>query len=458
MVSTEMELYQKNVLVVGLGKSGMAAARFLRSRGARVTASDASGSGSADAVAELEQMGCLLELGGHRMETFENQDLIIVSPGVPHTIGPLCRAREKRIPVIGEIELASRFIQEPIVAITGTNGKTTTTTLVGEMLEASGMDVFVGGNIGRPLIEYVSGQPADRVVVEISSFQLDTIEDFRPDVAVLLNISPDHLDRYAGMPAYAASKARIFKNQTLRDTAILNGQDAWTLKFDEKIRARKLYFDGRKPGQPGADIKAGRLVLHLEDSNVRTVDLSEFKLVGRHNLENASAACLASLAAGGSLEAVTAALNGFKGLAHRVQYAGSVCGVEFFDDSKATTVDSVKRALECFDRPVILIMGGLAKGCDFHDLSEPVRTRCKKIVVIGEAADEIGSVLGPVCPGGVEKAFTMEDAVAGAFSHAVSGDTVLLSPACASFDMFSGYAQRGERFCQAIQKLRAANQ
>ena len=296
-----MELYRKNVLVVGLGKSGMAAARFLSSRGARVTASDASGSGSADAVAELEQMGCLFELGGHRMETFENQDLIIVSPGVPHTIAPLCRAREKGIPVIGEIELASRFIQEPIVAITGTNGKTTTTTLVGEMLEASGMDVFVGGNIGRPLIEYVSGQPADRVVVEISSFQLDTIEDFRPDVAVLLNISPDHLDRYAGMPAYAASKARIFKNQTSRDTAILNGQDAWTLKFDEKIRARKLYFDGRKPGQPGADIKAGQLVLHLGDSDVRTVDLSEIRLVGRHNLENASAACLAALAAGGSL-------------------------------------------------------------------------------------------------------------------------------------------------------------
>ncbi len=456
MVFTDMKLNRKNVLVAGLGKSGMAAARFLCGRGARVTASDVS-EGSAEAVAELKEIGCIIELGGHRMETFENQDLIVVSPGVPHTIAPLCRAREKRIPVIGEIELASRLIREPIVAITGTNGKTTTTTLVGEMLKASGMDVFVGGNIGRPLIEYVSGPPAERVVVEISSFQLDTIVDFRPDVAVLLNISPDHLDRYAGMPAYAASKVRIFENQTSRDTAILNGRDAWTLKLEENIRARKLYFDGRKPGRFGADIKAGRLVLHMEDSNVRTVDLSEFRLVGRHNLENASAACLAALAAGGSPEAVTAVLNRFEGLAHRVQYAGSVCGVEFFDDSKATTVDSVKRALECFDRPVILIMGGLAKGCDFQDLSVPVRKSCKKIIAIGEAADEIVSVLGPVCAGGVDKAITMEEAVASAFSHAVSGDTVLLSPACASFDMFSGYAQRGERFCQAIQKLRAAN-
>jgi len=187
------------------------------------------------------------------------------------------------------------------------------------------------------------------------------------------------------------------------------------------------------------------------------MDISEFKLVGRHNLENASAACLAALAAGGSIEAITVVLNRFEGLAHRVQYAGSVCGVEFYDDSKATTVDSVKRAMECFDRPVILIMGGLAKGCDFQNLSAPVRKSCKKIIAIGEAADEIVSVLGPVCAGGVDKAITMEDAVAGAFSHAVSGDTVLLSPACASFDMFSGYAERGERFCQAIQKLRAAN-
>jgi UDP-N-acetylmuramoylalanine--D-glutamate ligase len=460
-----MELYQKNILIVGLGVSGVSAARFAKKKGGIVTITDIEQEEALTAyLPEIRELGVKTELGQHRVETFEKADLIIVSPGVPHTILPLKQAREKGIPVMGELELASRYIREPIVAVSGTNGKTTTTRLLGRMLENSGFNVFVGGNIGNPLIDYAAEEKtADIVVAEISSFQLDTIDTFRPRVSVLLNISEDHLDRYSNFDSYVRSKARIFKNQTEDDTAVINGSDPYILSIIETIKARILVFyqQGRDDGkhEEYALIKsrdgqhAPGIEIFTKEIPEGFLDLSTVSLPGRHNMENAAAAALATLAAGGSLAGMQSALNDFKGLSHRLEFVEVINGVHFYDDSKGTNIDAVARAIEVFDTPVILIMGGRDKGGDYHRLSELMRSHAKKLIVMGEAGSMIKSALEDACREGAQVASGMEDAVHSAYLSAAPGDIVLLSPGCSSFDMYENYAQRGEAFCKAVENL-----
>jgi len=453
-----MDIANRNILVVGLGISGLAAARFLRNQGGRVTISDSAGEDDlGEHLPAVEEMGVGTEIGCHRDETFESADLIVVSPGVPHRIPPLERARARGIEVIGEIELAARFVAQPMVAVTGTNGKTTTATLIGEMMNRSGHRAFVGGNIGNPLIGYVdSDEKAEVVVVEVSSFQLDTVTSFRPRVGVLLNITQDHQDRYPDFDAYAASKARIFMNQRESDTAVLNGNDPVVLSVSQSIKSRKAIFrhaplDEKTTGNGSlaATIGDGSIALGMgaEANRVADIALSDGPFTGRHGLENVAAASLATLAAGGDLAGIRAAVKAFTGLSHRLEHIGSIDGVRYFDDSKATNVDAVVKALDAFHSPVVLIMGGRNKGNDFRPLVEPVRRHVKTLIIMGEAREEIASVLGRLVPS--QTAASMEGAVGQARSAATSGDVVLLSPACASFDMFTSYAERGTAFRRA---------
>jgi UDP-N-acetylmuramoylalanine--D-glutamate ligase len=410
------------------------------------------------------KLGATMELGRHNIETFERADLIVLSPGVPHTILPIKRAEAKGIPILGEIELAARFIREPVIAVSGTNGKTTTTELLGDMLKNSGLKVFVGGNIGNPLIDYADkGESAEIVVVEVSSFQLDTIDTFRPRVGVLLNISADHLDRYPDFEAYARSKGRIFENQQEGDAAVINVSDPLVRSISKGLKARKLpfYHHGNELDETmeGAVISWGdsqtspSITIHTKENPKRSLDLSLINLPGRHNIENVAAASLAALAVGGTFEGVQSALNDFKGLSHRLEYVATINDIRFVDDSKATNVDAVARALEAFNKPVILIMGGRDKGGDFQTLKKLVHQHTKKLIIMGEARDSIKSVLKDACTGGAQTTSTMEDAVLLSYHAAVPGDIVLLSPACSSFDMYSSYAERGDAFCRAVDNL-----
>jgi len=458
-----MDLRGKKILVVGLGKSGAAAAAFLKNRGAVVTATDAADEKDIGAAAdEMRALGIALELGDHPPGSFESADLIILSPGVPHTIGPLLKAAEHGVPVIGEIELASRFINEPVVAVTGTNGKTTVTELLGEMLRLSGLQVFVGGNIGTPLISYVdSRERADVVVVEVSSFQLDTIATFRPNVGVILNITEDHLDRYPDLEAYARSKARLFENQTPEDIAIINGADPLVDAVCREISAKKLIFCSGKAACVGAVIGDDRIQVRLPETSAGTagkngreisLDLSRGTFRGRHNLENAGAAGLAALAAGGTVAGIQNALDSFKPPVHRLEFVDTIKGTDYYNDSKATNVNAVVRALENFTSPVVLIMGGRDKGSHFAALEERVRRHVKKLILLGEAAGAIASVLGQTVE--TETVSSMETAVTAAAEAVLPGETVLLSPGCASFDMFISYADRGEAFKKAVRQLK----
>jgi len=459
-----MEIAGKNITVVGLGKTGMALARFLKKRGAAVVVTDmAAEEDLGPQVQELRQMGIVLEAGRHRPETFQQADLIVLSPGVPHTIAPVVRAQESGTVVMGEIELASRFIEEPIVAVTGTNGKTTTTELLGDMLKRSGLDVFVGGNIGDPLIGYVdAGRRADAIVAEISSFQLDTIDHFRPQIAVLLNITIDHLDRYPDFEAYAASKMRIFENQQTSDIAVLNSSDPLVRSLTSNLKNKKLFYPQAGADEDGAFINGSRIRFQANDpgpldvSSQRqwSLDLSRIKLRGRHNLENACAAGLAAIATGARPEAIQEALDQFHGGAHRLEYLDTIEDVEFFNDSKATNVDAVIRAVQCFDKPVVLIMGGLDKGSNFEPLRNFFRGHIKSLIVMGQAAGLIRTALGDLTP--TVAATSMAEAIKHARQAASPGDVVLLSPGCASFDMYDNYAQRGDDFRQKVMNLNLA--
>jgi UDP-N-acetylmuramoylalanine--D-glutamate ligase len=448
--------------------TGLATARFLHHRGAAVTVTDmAAEEDLAESVLELHQMGIRTELGGHRRESIESSDLIVLSPGVPHTQDFLIDAGRKGIPVIGEIELASRFVRDPIIAITGTNGKTTTTSLLGDMLAQCGMQVFVGGNIGQPLIGYVDREEkADWVVLEISSFQLDTIESFRPDIGILLNITEDHLDRYPDMTGYAASKGKIFYNQTCHDIAIFNGSDPWVLSETNRIHSRKWVFNGPGPLDEGAWIRGNDLTLAFSTCPHRfphsscaqpapgsvRLDLRQSRLYGKHNQENICAAVMAAFAAGGDIRDIQIALNAFQGLSHRIEFVQTLNGVTYMDDSKATNVDAVYRALESFKEPVVLIMGGRDKGGDYRILKQMMRNPVKHLILLGEASQIIAKSLGRLVP--TEQASSMQAAVIKAHRAASPGDVVLLSPACSSFDMFRSYAHRGDVFQNEVKRLR----
>lgn len=456
-----MNLAGKKALVVGLGKSGVAAARFLQRRGAAVTATDSAAIDRLDPeVDRLRQSGVALELGAHRRQTFESADLVVLSPGVPHRLPEIEAARRRGAEVVGEVELAARYIAEPIAAITGTNGKTTTCSLVGAMLAEAGIEVFVGGNIGDPLIGYIDGDRKAAVVAEISSFQLDTIVHFKPAVAVLLNVADDHLDRYPDFEAYRRSKARVFENQDGRDVAIINGGDPNVRKAAEDGIAPRLVYCRAEGDRPPSDFQGAwigprGIDFFLPDTAGdrphRFLARSAIALAGRHNVENAAAAVLTALSLGGSFEAAAAVLSRFSGLPHRLEFVSEIGGIRYYNDSKATNVDAVARALEGFSEPVVLIMGGRNKGSRFEPLRSAMDANVRHLVVMGEARNEIRRALQGALP--VTEAASMVAAVNQATAQARAGDIVLLAPGCASFDMYSSYAERGRDFRRAVDAL-----
>jgi UDP-N-acetylmuramoylalanine--D-glutamate ligase len=452
-ITQTLEIKNKHILVVGLGKTGNALVRFLNHRGARVTVTDqADAELLGDALDAIRDCRVRLELGGHRLETFLSADLIVLSPGVPHTIDPVRRARAANIPITGEIELAYRFLKTPIIAITGTNGKSTTTLLVGQMLTDAGFDVFVGGNLGTPLIEYADqGGQADFAVVEISSFQLDTIDIFRPRAAVLLNITADHLDRYDDFAGYVQSKGRIFKNQAPDDFAVINYADPATRELAPAIRAKLLPFNIDPENGVGAWLADEEIGLRLPDGGEVRLDCRNIPLLGAHNRENIAAAALAASAVGAPFASIQETVRRFQGLPHRMTPVGTFKGIQFVDDSKATNVDAVVRALASFSTPVILIMGGREKGGAYSALKSLFPGRIKHLVLMGEAADSIAAELGAEAP--FSRVATMAEAVRTATAQGSPGDTVLLSPACASFDMYESYAHRGDDFANCVMEM-----
>ena len=450
-----MDLKHRHIVVFGLGRSGLAAAELLLAKGARVTVTDSRGPGDlGEAVAAAEELGCALDLGGHDAALLERADLIVISPGVPHTIAPLMAARQRGVAVIGEVELAARFITAPIAAVTGTNGKTTTTELLGAMLKASGRATFVGGNIGNALSRCAtSGERFEAVVAEISSFQLDTTERFRPRVGVLLNISADHLDRYDGLAGYAASKARLWARMGDGDYLVYNGMDAAVVDLVAGAPGTRLPFrnaGSQEDPSPGALIRAEQIELRLEENGATTLDLSRTRLLGPHNRENIAAAALTALALGGTPAGIQRAVDGFAPLPHRIEPVGTVGGVTYVNDTKATNVDATVRALACFEGPVALILGGRNKDNDFRQLRAAVRAGARLVIANGECREEIAAALAG-CGVPVEVVATQAEALDTARRAAAPGWTVLLSPACASFDQFDNYAARGAAFRATVE-------
>lgn len=444
-----MQLEGMNILVAGLALSGRAAARLCLKKGGRVTVTDLKPSQElSQAADELAALGARLVLGRHQIQDFTQADLVVVSPGMPLTSKYLQAAIKAGVPVIGELELASRFISAPLAAITGANGKTTVTSLLGHILAAANRKVFVGGNIGHPL-SLAAEDGYEAVVAEVSSFQLEAIESFHPAVAVLLNITPDHLDRYASFEHYAAAKRRIFINQGEGDLAVLNLDDEPSRA--SQTRARKAFFSRRQRLETGACLDQGRIVIREAGRELAGLDCAELGLAGAHNQENVMAATLAAMGRGVDPQAALKAAAGFRPLAHRMQPVGVVNGVEYYNDSKATNVDAVAKGLEGFDRPVVLIAGGRDKAGDFGQLAPLAAEKVKHLVLIGEAAGKMEEALSGVAP--VTRAASLEEAVALAASLAAPGEIVALSPACASFDMFDSYIHRGEVFTRLVAQL-----
>lgn len=449
-----MDLKNKKVLVVGLARTGLATVRFLAGRGARVKVSEAKPAGELEAARKaLVDIPIEWELGGHTVPFFGDVDLIVVSPGVPIDIEPLAQARAKRIPVLSEVELAFRFLRRPLIAVTGTNGKTTTTTLIGEMLRASGKSVFVGGNIGNPLIDYVgTPQKEEWVVAEISSFQLEGIGMFRPTIGVLLNITEDHLDRYADFQEYIRAKARIFENQGKEDTALLNADDPLTFQFAHRVESQVFLFSAQRPVPVGSFLEKGAIFYQEADGKRTRYDLSRLKIQGAHNLENLMAAIAVGHICGCPPGVLQRVIDEFRGLEHRLEWVRDIDGVGFFNDSKGTNVGAVVKSLMSIQRPILLIAGGKDKGGDYSPLKNLIAERVKGMAVIGEARERIGGALGGLTE--TVQWNTLEEAVHWAFSRARSGDVVLLSPACSSFDMFENYQERGKRFKAIVHELK----
>jgi len=430
------------VLVVGMARSGIAAARLLHSRGYSVFVTDA---GQPASTAELEKENIPFETGHHTRSMFLDAEEIVVSPGVPLDIEPLAAARASRVPVISEIELAFRYLQGEVVAITGSNGKTTTTTLIGEVLKAGGRHVQVGGNIGVAIAGLVATSTVQTInVVEVSSFQLDAIRTFKPNVGVLLNITPDHLDRYSGFEAYRASKFRLFENQTSQDIAVLNADDPQVFPPLRQLPAPVRLFSRKAKVERGAFQFGSELF--LDGSRVMRVD--EVRLRGAHNVENVLASMAAASCYSIDSETIATSVRQFKGVEHRIEFVESIRGIDFYNDSKATNVDSAIKAVESFNGNIILILGGKDKGASYAPLVEAMTGRVKHVLLIGAAAAKISGAVGERFPKTLVK--DLPEAVDRALSIGASGDVVLLSPACASFDMFDNYEHRGRVFKEAV--------
>jgi UDP-N-acetylmuramoylalanine--D-glutamate ligase len=451
-----MELTGKRVLVVGLGRSGVASALFLQSRGARVTVSDAKSEDQLrEQIPTLLDAGIAVETGAHGERTFRDQDLIVVSPGVPVDAEPLVQARALGQPVIGEIELASQFLPGPIVAITGSNGKTTTTTLVGEILASSGVKTLVGGNIGTPAISLTEQATADTtIVLEISSFQLETIRTFRAKVAVVLNVTPDHLDRHRTFAAYVDAKARIFENQQPDDFAVLNADDPTCVELAGRTNARVFWFSREREVESGAIVREGQVVFLRNGSPQVVLAVSEIPLKGSHNLENILAAVCAGALMGCAPEKIRRAIVNFKAVEHRLEFVATIGGVEYYNDSKATNVDATMKALQSFPSNIHLILGGKDKGSDYTLLNDLLRERVKSVYTIGAAAEKIQTHITGTTQ--IVSSGTIEAAVKQAAAVAQPGDVILLAPACASFDQFQNYEHRGRVFKDLVGQLDAS--
>ena len=449
-----MDLENKRVLVVGLGKSGVASALFLKARGAQVTVSDSKSEDSfREEIPLLLDHGIAVETGGHGERTFREQDLIVVSPGVPVDAPPLVQARAHGESVIGEIELAAQFLSGPIVAITGSNGKTTTTTLAGEIIKAGGFTALVGGNIGTPAISLVEqANPKNITVLEVSSFQLETIQTFRPKVAVILNVTPDHLDRHRTFQAYTDAKARIFENQRSDDFLVLNADDPTCAELASRTRSKVFWFSRKNEVQQGAHVRDGRLFFRDGKGQYEIMLSSEIPLKGDHNVENVLAAICVGALMGCRPEQIRQAIRNFKAVEHRLEYVATVRGVEYYNDSKATNVDATIKALESFPANIHIILGGEDKGSDYTVLSDLLRKRVKRVYTIGAAAEKIESHIKGAAE--VIHAETLENAIQKAAATAQTGDIVLLAPACASFDQFNSYEHRGRVFKEIVHSLK----
>jgi len=449
-----VDLKDKRALVVGLGKSGVASALFLKSRGARVTVSDSKPEAELrNEILLLLDHGITVETGGHGDRTFRGQDLIVVSPGVPFDAPQLEQARALGEPVIGEVELAAQFLSGPIVAITGANGKTTTTTLAGEIIAAGKFPTLVGGNIGTPAISFADqARPDTWTVLEVSSFQLETIVSFRPRIAVILNITPDHLDRHKTFANYVNAKARIFENQRPDDFAVLNADDPTTAGLAGRTRAPLFWFSRKKEVEKGSFVRSGHILFRDGKSEREIMPLSENPLKGAHNLENVLAGVSIGALVGCQPAQIREAVRNFKAVEHRLEFVAKVAGVDYYNDSKATNVDATIKALESFPANIHLILGGKDKGSDYSVLNALLRERVKRVYTIGAAAAKIES---QIAGAEILSSHTLENAIRRASESATTGDIVLLAPACASFDQFENYEHRGRVFKEIVHSLAA---
>jgi UDP-N-acetylmuramoylalanine--D-glutamate ligase len=439
----------ERVVVVGAARSGVAAARLLAKRGARVTLTDVKP--QIDDADALLAAGVDLELGAHVVATLAHADLIVLSPGVPTRQPAIDVARSRGVPVIGELELASRWVKGRIIAVTGTKGKSTTTTLIGRMLVEGGVRAPVGGNIGLALSAQVDDSTPDTLhVVEVSSFQLEGTDRFHPWVAVLLNFSPDHLDRHASVEEYAGAKARIFANQNEGDWSIVNADDPFVLELARRGRARVLRFGGAALDE-GIAVTEEAVVRRAAGVEAALVPRSSIRLIGRHLVADVAAAAAVATVVGVAADAMRRAVEGFAGLEHALEPVAEVRGVRFVNDSKATNIEAAKRAIESFDGGLVVILGGKFKGGDFAELREPLATRALAVVAVGEARGLVKEALRGAVP--VREAQTFHDAVRAAYASASPSGTVLLAPACASFDMFRDYAERGRAFKAEVAAL-----
>jgi UDP-N-acetylmuramoylalanine--D-glutamate ligase len=451
-MSAPIELRNKRVLVVGLARTGVATALFCAARGARVTATDTrSEKELGETVAALQKAGVALELGGHRQELILDADLVIPSPGVPADAPLLQFARSKGVTIWSEIELGYRFLKGRLIGITGSNGKTTTTSLIEHILRSAGFSTILAGNIGTPLISCVEKSSDKTITVaELSSFQLELIEKFRPNISVFLNLTPDHLDRHHTLESYGAAKARIFENQTESDSAILNADDPGTTPC-APAKPQLFWFSRKQRVAQGAFVKESEILFRREGAEEAILKLTDIPLAGAHNLENVLAAVAATRLAGAEPAAIAKGVRSFAGVEHRLEFVAEIAGVRFYNDSKATNVDATLKALDAFPGRILIILGGKDKGSDYTVLQAPLREKAILALLIGAAADKIEKqIAGSVA---IEQAGTLERAVETAAHAARAGDVVLLAPACASFDQFQNYEHRGRVFKELVHQL-----
>ncbi|MGA2808659.1 MAG: UDP-N-acetylmuramoyl-L-alanine--D-glutamate ligase [Terracidiphilus sp.] len=451
-----MELKGKKVLVVGLGKSGLAAALFLRHRGAQVTVSDVrSAEALANDIPALLEEGIMVEAGGHGLLTFRRQDLIVVSPGVPLDTPELAQVKSFGLQVIGELELAARFLKGKTLAVTGSNGKTTTTTLLGEILQEAGIPTLVGGNIGVPVVSLIDSSTDETwSVLEVSSFQLESTVEFHPAIAVILNITPDHLDRHGSFENYVLAKERIFAVQDEQDYVVLNADNEPTAEAASRAKSRVYWFSVEHPVSQGAWLEQGQVVYRPgADAPIENVmPLSGIPLKGTHNVENVMAAVVAARLAGVPAGTVRSAVEKFKAVEHRLEFVATINGIQFYNDSKATNVDATAKAVAAFSTGIHLILGGKDKNSDYTLLSDLLRERVRAIYTIGSAAAKIESHLRGVVS--IHSCGTLDKAIAAAAAAAHPGEVVLLAPACSSFDQFESYEHRGRVFKEVVHELR----